>query len=143
MADPQKDLRAAWDELIQNLEHARDALDQQELMPAPQSPRNLAEGYRYLMGYLHSAIERAFHEDPVRPTFRNALSILNRGTIDNSDAIYFYAPIDGRESYRLRGKVGDTRHWCGEEPAPSGPKAPRYVIFEASWGALAGDSGDL
>ena len=141
--DPKQELRAAWDDLIASLERARDAIDQPDRMPAPQNARNLAEGYRYLMGFVHSAVERAFHEDPVRPAFRNALSILNRATIDNADAIYFYAPIDGRASSVIRGEIGDWRHWRGEAPAPSGRKAPHYVIFEASAGMLAGDSGDL
>jgi hypothetical protein len=142
-SDAAKDLRAAWDDMIASLERARDAIDQPDLMPAPQNARNLAEGYRYLTGYVHSAIERAFHEDPVRPAFRNALSIINRATIDNADAIYFYAPIDGRQRYVIRGQVGDCREWRGEEPAPTGRRAPHYLIFEASAGMLAGDSGDL
>ena len=91
-----KELRAAWDDMIASLERARDAIDQPELMPPPQSERDLAEGDRYLMGYLHSAIDRSFHEDPDGPAFRNALSIINRGTIDNADAIYFYAPLSIR-----------------------------------------------
>jgi hypothetical protein len=131
MPDPQKDLRAAWDEMIESLQQARDAIDQPDLMPAPQNARSLAEGYRYLLGFVHSAVERAFHEDPVRPHFRNALSILNRATIDNADAVYFYAPIDGRESYRIRGRV------------EAGRKTPHYLIFETSAGVLAGDSGSL
>jgi hypothetical protein len=141
--DARKDLRAAWDEMIASLELARDAIDHPELMPPPPSARNLAEGYRYLMGFVHSAVERAFHEDPVRPAFRNALSIINRATIDNADAIYFFAPIDGRERSLIRGEVADWRHWRGDAPAPSGRKAPHYLIFEASAGVLAGDSGDL
>jgi hypothetical protein len=142
-SDAQQRLRAAWDELIEHLQRARDAVDQPALMPPPPSDRNLAEGYRYLMGHLHAAIERAFHADPARPHFRNALSIVTRGTIDNPDAIYFYAPLDGRRSYLLRGELGDARHWRGDAPAPAGRKAPHYVIFEASWGVLAGDSGTL
>jgi len=142
-SDPRNELRAAWDELIANLERARDGIDHPELMPAPENARNLAEGYRYLIGFVHHAIERAFHEDPARPAFRNALSILNRSTIDNPDAIYFYAPVDGRERYLVRGEVGDWRHWRGERAAASGRKAPHYVIFEASSGVLAGDSGSL
>ena len=141
--DDKKALQSAFDDLIANLQKARDAIDQPEWMPAPGNPRNLAEGYRYLMGFLHSAIERSFHTDPDRPAFRNALSIINRATIDNADAVYFYAPIDGRQTYRIRGQVGDWRHWRGEEPAPEGRLAPHYVIFEASAGVLAGDSGDL
>ncbi len=138
-----KELRSAWDDMIENLARARDAIDQPELMPAPMNERNLAEGYRYLAGFLHSAIERAFHEDPVRPAVRNALSVINRATIDNADAIYFYAPIDGQKAYLLRGHVEDCSAWRGESPPPTGRLAPHYLIFEASSGVLAGDSGDL
>ena len=141
--DAQKDLRAAWDDLIRELERARDAIDQPELMPAPPSDRNLAEGYRYLVGFVHSAIERAFHGDPRFPLFRNALSIVNKATIDNADAIYFMTPIDGRERYTIRGRVADHRHWRGEAPAKSGRKAPQYLIFELTDGPIAGDSGSL
>jgi len=138
-----KELREAWDDMISSLQEARDAIDRPELMPAPQNSRNLAEGYRYLMGFAHSAIERAFHEDTNRPSFRNALSIINRATIDNSDAIYFYAPIDGRERYLIQGKVEDSSAWRGEKESGEGLKSPHYLIFEASAGVLAGDSGDL
>ena len=103
--DAQKKLRAVWDEVIGLLGEARDAIDQPQLMPPPPTDRNLAEGYRYLMGFVHNAIERAFHQDPVRPHFRNALSIITRSTIDNPDAIYFSTPIDGRKTYRLRGEM--------------------------------------
>ena len=141
--DAQKELHAAWDEMMQRLGEARDAIDQPELLPPPSSDRILAEGYRYLMGHVHAAVERSFHADPVRPHFWNALSIVTRATIDNADAIYFYAPIDGRQSYLLRGEIGDARHWKGDAPAPTGRKAPHYMIFETSCGVLAGDSGEL
>jgi hypothetical protein len=144
MSDAQEELKAAWDEMMSALGDARDGIDQPEFMPAPGNDRNLAEGYRYLMGFVHSAVERTLHQDPDRPKFRNALSIITRSTIDNPDAIYFFAPIDGRKSYRLRGEMGDARHWKhGVDPAPTGRKAPHYLIFEVSWGDLAGDSGDL
>lgn len=136
-------LRAAWDELLADLGRARDAIDQRELMPPPASDRNFAEGYRYLMGFVHSAVERAFHSDPEFPSFRHALQVVNKGTIDNPDAIYFFAPIDGRESYVVRGRVGDWRHWRGAGPPTGGGRAPQYVIFETSSGDLAGDSGSL
>jgi hypothetical protein len=142
-AAAQKELRAAWDDMIASLERARDAIDQPELMPPPQTARNLADGYRYLMGYVHSAVERAFHGDPARPAFRNALSIINRGTIDNADAIYFFAPIDGRERNVVRGRVADTSRWRNQEPPSTGRLAPHYLIFETTSGELAGDSGDL
>ncbi len=138
-----QELRGAWDDMLENLARARDAIDHPDLMPAPASERNLAEGYRYLMGFVHSAVERAFFEDPDRPVARNALSIINRATIDNADAIYFYAPINGRKSYRVRGQVENWSAWSAEEPPESGRLAPHYVIFECSSGVLAGDSGDL
>ena len=143
MSEAKEELRAAWEEMLSSLAEARDSIDQPEWMPAPGSDRNLAEGYRYLMGFVHAAVERAFHADPLHPHFRNALSVITRSTIDNADAIYFYTPIDGRESYRLRGEMGDARHWGGRPPAPTGRKAPHYMIFEVSWGGMAGDSGDL
>ena len=112
-----EDLRTAWDDMIAELQRARDAIDHPELMPAPANDRNLAEGYRYLMGFLHSAVERAFHGDPDHPFVRNALSVVNKGTIENADAVYFAAQIDGRQSYLLRGQVEDWRHWRGGPPA--------------------------
>jgi len=143
MGDTARELHEAWDDLIGALGQARDALDQPERMPAPGTDRNLAEGYRYLMGFVHSAVERAFFEDPSFPAVRHLLHVLNKGTIDNPDAIYFAAPLDGREHYWLRGQLGDVRHWRGEPPAETGPKAPQYLIFELSSGTLAGDSGSL
>lgn len=141
--DAQDTLRQAWDEMITALQAARDAIDQPELMPPPPTDRNLAEGYRYLMGFVHSAVERAFHDDRERPHFRNALSPITRGTIDNADAIYFYAPIDGRKTYLIHGDAGDSRHWRGTKAVTGACKAPHYLIFEASSGGLAGDSGTL
>jgi len=136
-------LRTAWDEMLVDLARARDAIDQPERMPAPPGDRNLAEGYRYLMGYLHGAVERAFFEDPQLPFVRSVLQLVNKATIDNADAIYFAAPIDGREQYRLRGHVADHRHWRGGPRAATGRIAPQYLIFELSAGDLAGDSGSL
>jgi hypothetical protein len=127
------ELRSAWDDLIAELESARDAVDRPERMPAPSNPRNLAEGYRYLLGFVHNAVERAFFEDPRFPFVRHVIQIVNKATIDNADAIYFAAPIDGREATVLR----------GEMPVRAGRKPPQYLIFEASDGVLAGDSGSL
>ena len=121
-SEAQRSLREAWDELLASLAEARDALDQPALMPPPPSERGLAEGYRYLMGHLHAAVERAFHADPLRPHFRNALSIVTRATIDNADAIYFYAPLDGRREYLIRGEPGE-RPRRRPQGAPTQPTA--------------------
>ncbi len=136
-------LKTAWDDLIADLQSARDAIDNPALFPPPADDRVLAEGYRYLAGFLHHGIERAFHEDADFPAFRNALSAYNKSTIDNSDAIYFYAAIDGRQHYRITGKAQDNRHWRGEPRLEQQAVAPQYVIFETANGPMAGDTGEL
>jgi hypothetical protein len=136
-------LRAAWDEMIDRLGRAREALESPELHAPPEAgARDLAEGYRYLLGFVHSAVERAFFGDAAFPYFRRSIQVLDKATIDNADAMYLSTPVDGRYSYRITGQVQDSRHWRGETPAPSGPTAPQYVIIEAHTG-YAGDSGDL
>jgi hypothetical protein len=125
-----RDLRAAWDELIAALGRARDAIDDPKLHAPPASDRVLAEGYRYLLGWAHGAFERAFFADPLRPHFRRAIQPIARSTIDNADALYLNAEIDGTRRYRLRARV------------PVGRTAPHYVILEAGT-AYAGDSGSI
>jgi hypothetical protein len=122
-------LRAAWNDLIDGLNRARDAIDSPELHAPPESERGLAEGYRYLLGFTFGAIERAVCEDPEFPYFRRAIQPVDKATIDNADALYLSAAIDGDSSYRIRGRL-------------VGPKPPQYMIFEAHT-AYAGDSGSL
>lgn len=134
------DLRNAFDDMIDMFQQARDAIDTPELFPVPATDRNLAEGYRYVIGFMLNGIERALG-DPMYPRFRRAIQPMNRSTIDNADAVYLTTEIDGNYSYRLSGKALDSRHWRGEKIA-SGKTAPQYVIFELSSG-YAGDSGSL
>lgn len=133
-------LREAFDEMIRGFQEARDAIDTPALYPPPATDRNLAEGYRYVLGFMLSGIERAL-ANPLYPRFRRAIQPMNRATIDNADAVYLMAEIDGNYSYRVRGKTLDSRHWRGE-PVAAGKTAPQYVIFELSSG-YAGDSGKL
>lgn len=133
-------LRDAFDKMIADLQAARDVIDTPELYPVPADDRNLAEGYRYLLGFMLAGIERAL-DDPLYPRFKRTIQPMNRSTIDNSDAVYLAAEIDGNHSYRLRGKAGDSRHWRGESPQGEA-RAPQYVIFELASG-FAGDTGRL
>jgi len=135
------ELRAAWDAMMADLARAREAIDDPKLYPPPPSARNLAEGYRYLAGFLFGAIERAL-EDPRFPQFRRAIQPTDKATIDNADAIYLCTPIEGEGTYRIRGRAADHRHWRGGAPAENGRRAPQYVIFEATT-AYAGDTGTL
>ncbi len=133
-------LREAFDTLITQLQAARDVIDTPELHPVPADQRNLAEGYRYLLGFVLGGIERAL-DDPLYPRFKRAIQPMNRSTIDNADAVYLVAQVDGQHSYIVRGKAGDSRHWRGTQSDIKG-RAPQYVIFELCSG-YAGDSGSL
>jgi len=134
-------LREAWDGLFASLQTAREAIDDPKLHAPPPDDRTLAEGYRYLIGYLYGAIGRAL-DDPLYPNFRRAIEPLDKATIDNADAVYLYAPIDGDHSYVVRARGGDARHWRGEPALAAGRKAPQYVIFETPSGYV-GDSGSI
>ncbi|KUI29362.1 hypothetical protein AU194_20705 [Mycobacterium sp. GA-2829] len=129
--------------MLDQLGRAREALESRELHAPPNlDPRETAEGYRYLLGFVHSAIERAFHGNPEFPYFRRSIHLLDKATIDNSDAMYLSTPINGRYTHVIAGGVADTTHWRRGARAVSGPIAPQYVIIEAHTG-YAGDSGDL
>lgn len=135
-------LRAAWTDLIDALNRARDAVDSPELHAPPVTEQGLAEGYRYLLGFVFSGIERAFCEDPEFPYFRRAIQPLDKATIDNADALYLSAAIDGARRYLVRGRLADRGHWQSGAPRGGGPKAPQYLIFEAHT-LYAGDTGRL
>ncbi len=136
------ELRRAWDEMLARIGEARQAIDDPALWPPAASPRNLAEGYRYVLGFLYGSICRSIGPTAEFPYFIRMIQPLNRSTIDNSDAIYLYAPIDGNHAYTIRGRAGDTRHWRGEPPLSSGRKAPHYVFLQTASGH-SGDSGEL
>lgn len=136
------ELRQAWDEMLVQIGLARDAIDDPALWPPPATERNLAEGYRYVLGFLYGSLARGLGPTVENPYFVRAIQPLNRSTIDNADAIYLATPIDGNFSYIIRGRAGDTRHWRGEAPITAGRKAPHYVIFETPSG-YSGDSGSI
>lgn len=135
-------LRAAWTQMIDALNRARDYVDSPALHAPPPTEQGLAEGHRYLLGFLFSSIERACLEDPDFPYFRRAIQPQDKATIDNADALYLSARIDGAKSYRVSGRVADHRHWRDGSARATGPLAPQYVVFEAHT-VYAGDTGSL
>ena len=126
--ESQVDLRDAWSDFVSALERARDAVDSPDLHAPPATERGLAEGYRYLLGFVFSAIERGFFEDPDFPYFRRAIQPADKSTIDNADALYLTAAIDGGRSYRISGRFSG--------------QAPQYLIIEAH-SSYPGDSGSI
>ena len=140
--DAAERLRAAWDRFIAQLNDARDGIDDPQRWPPPATPRNLAEGYRYVLGFLYGSLSRNLGPTAEFPYFVRVIQPLNRSTIDNADATYLAAPIDGRHSYTIRGRAGDTSAWLGKVAAAGCRKAPHYVIFQTPSG-YSGDSGSI
>ena len=135
-------LRAAWERLIAQLQEAREGIDDPKRWPPPATPRNLAEGYRYVLGFLYGSLSRCLGPTAEFPYFVRVIQPLNRSTIDNADATYLAAPIDGRHSYTIRGRAGDTSAWRGKVAPAGRRKAPHYVIFQTPSG-YSGDSGSI
>jgi hypothetical protein len=139
--DPAAALHEAWDDLIAELQLARDALEDPAYHPAPPTDRNLGEGYRHLLGHLHRLLETETHQDPDFPYFQRHPWTISKYTIENPDCLYLYAPVDPDGVYRIRGRAARFDHWRGERVG--GEKlAPHYVLFETHTMA-PGDSGGL
>ena len=59
------ELRRAWDEMLVMVGEARNAIDDPTLWPPDPSRRNLAEGYRYVTGFLYLSLIHI--SEPTRP----------------------------------------------------------------------------
>lgn len=140
---PSKALGRAWDGMMADLNLARAALEDPWYYPAPASDRNLAEGYRYLMGHLHRIIESELHQSPEHPYFQRQLSRVAAYTLANADTQYLFAPIDAWGTYLVIGRAGPSAHWRGgKRPRKTDGLAPHYMVFETHTSEL-GDSGRL
>ena len=64
-----------------------------------------AEGYRFLTHLLAAGCEHLVEGDPDRPTFTRIVSPSRKVLGDNPDALYYWARIDGRRTYRVRGAL--------------------------------------
>ena len=64
-----------------------------------------AEGYRFLTHLLAAGCEHHLDGDPERPLFTRIVSPTRKVLGDNPDALYYWARIDGRRAYRIRGAL--------------------------------------
>ena len=135
-------LQEAWRTMLDKIDSATAAIHDPKLHVPPPTDRGLAEGYRYLLGFVYGSFERAFFEDPELPYFRRAVPPVNKATIDNADNLYLSARIDGKASYRVSARAEHFRHWRGGRRASRGRLAPQYVIFTGIT-QYSGDSGSL
>jgi hypothetical protein len=135
-------LDAAWQAFQTGLDEARDSLVNPAYFPPTGTERNLAEGHRYLLGHLGRLIEQEMRLDPRFPEFHRSVDMLRKHTGENPDAIYLKAPIDGRGTYRIRGRAADASEWQSSSRIEGRPKAPRLVTFQTITG-VPGDTGAL
>ncbi len=93
-------------------EHLKDAGDQIMRQDAPGTPIDRATGYRHLMGLLWTGINQAMtFSDPMHPRFSQiARTDVFKWGLDCPDAAYRSASIDGRQNYRIDGRLG-TAHY--------------------------------
>lgn len=135
-------LTAGWIGFIEGLEEGRRAIEDPNYLPPAPTDRNLAEGYRYLLGHLARIIEAQTQRDPLFPYFQRSVRMLSKWTLENPDTMYLSASIDSKGVYRIRGRALDTTEWRTGERGRTNPRAPRVVIFQTTT-ATVGQTGEL
>jgi hypothetical protein len=69
------------------------------------SERDDADGHRFLMHLLETALHREFEGDADHPEFTKWVTPRRKLLGDNPDAIYFDAPVNPKYTYRVRGNI--------------------------------------
>jgi hypothetical protein len=98
----------AWDDFCDSLKHAgRLVLG----AGVPDTPRDRAEGFRYLSRFLASGNAQCVtHGDPDYPVFARMIDYSTPWGLDNPDCLYHFAAIRGDCSYRISGNRGSANH---------------------------------
>ncbi len=135
-------LDEGWVDFLHGLERARQTLEDPAYFPPAPTDRNLAEGYRYLLGHLVRIIEQQTQQHPDFPYFQRAVRMLSKWTIDNPDTLYLTSAIEASGIYRVRGRARDARVWRDGPRTLDSPSAPRVVIFQTTT-AIIGQTGGL
>ena len=69
------------------------------------SSEDVSDAHRALMHILEGGLGGMFESDPAQPDFRRIVTPWRKFTGDNSDAIYFDAPVDSAHTYTVRGSM--------------------------------------
>lgn len=75
------------------------------------SAEDITGSHRALMHILEAAVVGYFEQDARKPDFRRIVTPSRKLTGDNSDAIYFDAPIDPAYSYRIDGEMNNAAYF--------------------------------
>lgn len=99
----QTESRRALRELIELLTEADERWAGPEWNLA--SPDDVVGAHRALMHMLEGGLVGMFESDPAHPRFRRIVTPSRKFTGDNSDAIYFDAPVSPDHRYTVRGSM--------------------------------------
>jgi hypothetical protein len=95
--------RAAFGELIELLQEGDQRWCSEERNLA--TPEDITGSHRALMHIIEMALVGYFEKDARKPNFRRIVTPSRKLTGDNSDAIYFDAPVDPAYRYRIDGEM--------------------------------------
>lgn len=102
-AQASEELDKAWQNFMQGLSEAQQSLSDPRFFLAESDRRNLAEGYRYMLGHINRMIESEMRLDPDYPEFFRSMDMLRKWTGENPDTMYLKAPIRAQGYYRISG----------------------------------------
>lgn len=98
----------AWDAVCTALQQARRLVLGEAV---PDSPRERAEGFRYLTRFLAAGISVCIeHADPDYPEFGRMVDYTMKWGLDAPDCLYLYASVRGDATYRISGNRGSANH---------------------------------
>ncbi|MEH6569152.1 MAG: DUF1214 domain-containing protein [Halioglobus sp.] len=117
--------RTALKELIKLLTEVDERWSSEEWNLA--STEDIAGSHRALMHILEAGLVGNFEQDPRKPNFRRIVTPSRKLTGDNSDAIYFDAPVHPDYSYVIHGQLNGAAYFSLtiEEGAENGGIATR------------------
>ena len=139
---PQATLEASWLAFMTGLQEAQTSLTDPQDFPPDASDRNLAEGYRYLLGHIGRMIDMEMRMDPRFPEFHRSMDMLRKWTAENPDTMYLKAPLDDTGYYKLSAVIADAREWHDSSRGLQANKAPRMVTFQTITD-IPGSTGEL
>jgi hypothetical protein len=98
---------AAWDRFCEGLRAAGRSILRSE---DAATDTDLAEGFQYLLGLMHSLVEaELYRTDARRPAFLRAQSDVVKVGMDNPDGALISAPLSDDGVFRIYGRVGPIR----------------------------------
>jgi hypothetical protein len=71
---------------------------------------DVLDGYRWIPTLMQVALDAFVWADPNNPMFVEIVGPYKKWGGDNSDALYYYAPVDPNRTYRVRGQRGDAAY---------------------------------